>query len=199
MSEFEYVSLSNLVEEIIDNRGRTCPTSEQGIPLIATNCVKEDRIYPTHEKVRYVSDETYGEWFRGHPIPGDILFVNKGSPGRVCLVPDPIDFCIAQDMVALRANKRLVCPQYLFAALRSPQVKASIDNMNVGTMIPHFKKGDFDKLLIPVPGRGEQESIGNIYYSFSLAIDNKCKTNETLEAMAKALFKSWFVDFDPVR
>jgi hypothetical protein len=53
MSEFEYVSLSNLVEEIIDNRGRTCPTSEQGIPLIATNCVKEDRIYPTHEKVRY--------------------------------------------------------------------------------------------------------------------------------------------------
>ena len=199
MSEFEYVSLSNLVEEIIDNRGRTCPTSGQGIPLIATNCVKEDRIYPTHEKVRYVSDETYGEWFRGHPIPGDILFVNKGSPGRVCLVPDPIDFCIAQDMVALRADKRLVCPQYLFAALRSPQVKASIDNMNVGTMIPHFKKGDFDKLLIPVPGRSEQESIGSIYYSFSLAIENKRKTNETLEAMAKALFKSWFVDFDPVK
>jgi type I restriction enzyme S subunit len=199
MSEFEYVSLSNLVEEIIDNRGRTCPTSEQGIPLIATNCVKEDRIYPTHEKVRYVSDETYAEWFRGHPIPGDILFVNKGSPGRVCLVPDPIDFCIAQDMVALRANKRLVYPQYLFAALRSPQVKASIDNMNVGTMIPHFKKGDFDKLLIPVPDRSEQESIGNIYYSFSLAIENKRKTNETLEAIAKALFKSWFVDFDPVR
>jgi type I restriction enzyme, S subunit len=199
MSEFEYVSLSNLVEEIIDNRGRTCPTSGQGIPLIATNCVKEDRIYPTHEKVRYVSDETYVEWFRGHPIPGDILFVNKGSPGRVCLVPDPIDFCIAQDMVALRADKRLVCPQYLFAALRSPQVKASIDNMNVGTMIPHFKKGDFDKLLIPVPGRSEQESIGSIYYSFSLAIENKRKTNETLEAMAKALFKSWFVDFDPVK
>lgn len=79
MSEFEYVSLSNLVEEIIDNRGRTCPTSEQGIPLIATNCVKEDRIYPTHEKVRYVSDETYGEWFRGHPIPGDILISDRKS------------------------------------------------------------------------------------------------------------------------
>jgi type I restriction enzyme, S subunit len=71
--------------------------------------------------------------------------------------------------------------------------------MNVGTMIPHFKKGDFDKLLIPVPGRSEQESIGSIYYSFSLAIENKRKTNETLEAMAKALFKSWFVDFDPVK
>lgn len=199
MSEIEYIPLSDLVEEVIDNRGRTCPTSEQGIPLIATNCIKEDSIYPTHERVRYVSDETYREWFRGHPIPGDILFVNKGAPGRVCLAPDPIDFCIAQDMVALRANKRIVSPRYLFAALRSPQVRASIDNMHVGTMIPHFKKGDFNKLFIPVPARGEQERIGDLYCDFSLAIENKRKINETLEALAKALFKSWFVDFDPVR
>lgn len=199
MSKVVYAPLSDLVEEIVDNRGRTCPTSDQGIPLIATNCIKEDSIYPTHEKVRYVSDETYREWFRGHPRPGDILFVNKGTPGRVCLAPDPIDFCIAQDMVALRAYKTAVSPQYLFAALRSPQVKASIDNMNVGTMIPHFKKGDFDKLLIPLPSRSDQECIGGIYCDFSLAIENKRKTNETLEAMAKALFKSWFVDFDPVR
>jgi type I restriction enzyme S subunit len=199
MSEIDYAPLSDLVEEVVDNRGRTCPTSDQGIPLIATNCIKEDSIYPTHEKVRYVSDETYREWFRGHPRPGDILFVNKGTPGRVCLAPDPIDFCIAQDMVALRADKSAVSPKYLFAALRSPQVKASIDNMHVGTMIPHFKKGDFDKLLIPLPSRSDQERIGGIYCDFSLAIENKRKTNETLEAMAKALFKSWFVDFDPVR
>jgi len=199
MNEIDYAPLSDLVEEVVDNRGRTCPTSDQGIPLIATNCIKEDSIYPTHEKVRYVSDETYREWFRGHPRPGDILFVNKGTPGRVCLAPDPIDFCIAQDMVALRADKSAVSPQYLFAALRSPQVKASIDNMHVGTMIPHFKKGDFDKLLIPLPSRSDQERIGGIYCDFSLAIENKRKTNDTLEAMAKALFKSWFVDFDPVR
>ena len=199
MSDIKSAPLSDLVKEIIDNRGRTCPTSDQGIPLIATNCIKEDSIYPTHEKVRYVSDETYKEWFRGHPLPGDILFVNKGTPGRVCLAPDPIDFCIAQDMVSLRADNSVVSPLYLFAALRSPQVKASIDNMHVGTMIPHFKKGDFDKLLIPLPSRHDQECIGGIYYDFSLAIENKRKTNETLEAMAKALFKSWFVDFDPVR
>jgi type I restriction enzyme S subunit len=199
MSEIKNAPLSDLVVEIIDNRGRTCPTGEQGMPLIATNCIKEDSIYPTHEKVRYVSEETYKEWFRGHPLPGDILFVNKGTPGRVCLAPDPIDFCIAQDMVALRANQSVVSPLYLFAALRSPQAKACIENMHVGTMIPHFKKGDFDKLLIPLPSRGDQERIGDLYYDFSLAIENKRKTNETLEAMAKALFKSWFVDFDPVR
>lgn len=199
MSDIKSAPLSDLVKEIIDNRGRTCPTSDQGIPLIATNCIKEDSIFPTHEKVRYVSDETHKEWFRGHPLPGDILFVNKGTPGRVCLAPDPIDFCIAQDMVALRADNSVVSPLYLFAALRSPQVKASIENMHVGTMIPHFKKGDFDKLLIPLPSRHDQERVGDIYHDFSLAIENKRKTNETLEAMAKALLKSWFVDFDPVR
>ena len=199
MSDIDYLPLSALVADVIDNRGRTCPTSDSGIPLIATNCIKEDRIYPTPEKVRHVSEQTHKEWFRGHPKPGDILFVNKGTPGRVCLVPDPIDFCIAQDMVALRADESIVTSSYLFAALRSPQVKASIENMHVGTMIPHFKKGDFDKLFIPVPGISVQKRIGDLYCLFSLAIENNRKTNETLEAMAKALFKSWFVDFDPVK
>jgi type I restriction enzyme S subunit len=47
MSDIDYLPLSALVAEVIDNRGRTCPTSDSGIPLIATNCIKEDRIYPT--------------------------------------------------------------------------------------------------------------------------------------------------------
>ena len=90
----------------------------------------------------------YSNWFRGHPSPGDILFVNKGTPGRVCLVPDPINFCVAQDMVALQVDESVIYPPYLFAALRSRQVRKSIENMHVGTMIPHFKKGDFDLLQI---------------------------------------------------
>jgi len=66
-------------------------------------------------------------------------------------------------------------------------------------MIPHFKKGDFDKLKIPVPTRAEQEFIGDFYFKFSERIENLRETNNTLEAIARALFKSWFVDFDPVR
>jgi type I restriction enzyme S subunit len=197
--ETDEVPFSELLSEVIDNRGKTCPTADAGIPLIATNCIRNELLYPTYDKVRFVSQETYDTWFRGHPKPGDIIFVNKATPGRVCLVPDPVDFCIAQDMVAVRANPKKVSPKYLFAVLRSPSVQEKIEQMHVGTLIPHFKKGDFDKLRLPIPGREIQEFIGDCYFDMSAKIDLNRRMNETLEAMARALFQSWFVNFDPVR
>ena len=191
------VRFSELLSAIVDNRGKSCPTTDTGIPLIATNCIRNELLYPTYEKARFVSRDTYLTWFRGHPKPGDILFVNKATPGRVCLVPDPVDFCIAQDMVAIRADSKKIYPRYLLAVLRSPVVQERIGTMHVGTLIPHFKKGDFDKLLIPVPDRVEQEFIGDFYYELSAKIDLNRRMNETLEAMARALFKSWFVGLRP--
>jgi type I restriction enzyme S subunit len=115
------------------------------------------------------------------------------------MTPNPVDFCIAQDMVAVRADPAKVYPRYLFAALRSDRVQRAISNMHVGTLIPHFKKGDFDKLLIPMPARHVQEFLGDAYFEFSAKIELNRRLNETLEAIARAIFKSWFVDFDPVR
>lgn len=195
----KWVPFTELLIKIVDNRGKTCPVGDVGIPLIATNCITNGTLYPTYNTTRFVTQDTYDTWFRGHPESGDILFVCKGSPGRTNWVPDPVDFCIAQDMVAVRANSERIYPKYLFAALRSSDVLAQIDNMHVGTMIPHFKKGDFDKLKIPVPTRTEQEFIGDSYFTFSERIELLRETNATLESIAQALFKSWFVDFDPVR
>ncbi|CAG1010398.1 hypothetical protein PHYC_03844 [Phycisphaerales bacterium] len=170
------------------------------MPLIATNCIRNEALYPTYDNVRYVSPETFKTWFRGHPKPGDILFVNKGTPGRVCMVPDPVDFCIAQDMVALRADPSVVYPPYLFAVLRSPQAQDAIERMHVGTLIPHFKKGDFDKLLLPIPkNRKAQEFIGDCYLNLSAKIDLNRKQARVMEGIARAVFTSWFVNFDPVR
>lgn len=188
-----------LLSFVVDNRGRTCPTASTGLPLIATNCISNAHLYPTKENVRYVDQDTYSNWFRAHPIPGDIIFVLKGAPGRCALAPDPVDFCIAQDMVAVRANQEKIDPQYLFAALRSPLIQESIDRMHVGTMIPHFKKGDFNKLLIPLPDRPTQEFIGSVHMALVDKIELNRRMNETLEAMARAIFKDWFVDFGPTR
>ena len=194
----EWTPFTELLSAIVDNRGKTCPVSDTGIPLIATNCVDRSNLYPAYNTTRFVSEDTYKTWFRGHPLPGDILFVCKGSPGRTNWVPNPVDFCIAQDMVAVRANPNRIYPKYLFAALRSSVVQSQIDNMHVGTMIPHFKKGDFDKLNIPVPSHDAQTIIGDFYFTLSERITLLRETNATLEAIAQALFKSWFVDFDPV-
>jgi type I restriction enzyme S subunit len=196
--DYDYIPFPDLLCDIVDNRGKTCPTSKSGMPLIATNCIRNDLLYPAYEKIRYVSKETYETWFRGHPKPGDLIFVTKGTPGRVCIAPDPVDFCIAQDMVAVRANEAKVYPKYLFAILRSQSIQKQIEQMHVGSLIPHFKKGDFDKLLLPIPDRKTQESIGDVYFNLSCKIElNRCM-NEILESIARAVFKSWFVDFDPV-
>jgi len=70
--------------------------------------------------------------------------------------------------------------------------------MHVGTMIPHFRKGDFGKLLIPVPDSRTQRFIGEMYLVLSRKMDHNRRMNQTLESLARAIFKSWFVDFDPV-
>lgn len=189
------VPLTELLSFVVDNRGKTVPTAPSGHKLIATNCVTNNALFPVYEKIRYLSEETYQTWFRAHPIPGDILFVNKGTPGRVCLVPDPVDFCIAQDMIALRADESKIYPKYLFAVLRSREIQQQIYNTNVGDVIPHFKKQFLDQLLIPIPERSIQESIGDLYYVLSLKAERNKKINDNLEQQAVALFKSWFVDF----
>ena len=193
-----FTPITSLLSEVIDNRGRTCPTAEKGIPLIATNCIGNENLYPVKKNIRHVSLEVYNTWFRGHPEPGDVIFVNKGTPGRVCLVPDPIDFCIAQDMVSLRVNEH-INNLYLLAAIRSPQVQNQIQQMQVGTMIPHFKKGDFEKLLIPMRDMPTQKAIGKIYFELSQKIDLNERTSKTLEDIAQTIFRSWFIDFDPVK
>ena len=188
------VPITELLSFIVDNRGKTVPTAPYGHKLIATNCVTNNTLFPVYEKVRYLSDETYNTWFRAHPIPGDILFVNKGTPGRVCMVPDPVDFCIAQDMIALRGDDTKIYNKYLFAVLRSREIQQQIYNTNVGDVIPHFKKQFLNQLLIPVPDFPIQKDIGDCYYLISYKIELNNKINENLEQQAQALYQELFIN-----
>ena len=189
------IKLSETTKFIVDNRGKTVPTSDTGIPLIATNCIDNRNLYPVYEKLRYVSQDTYNNWFRSHPKPMDIILTLKGSQnGAVNLVPDPVDFCIAQDMVALRVDETKIDNLYLFAALRSEDIQDQIKTLDVSGVIPHFKKSDFDKLEIPLPPRSLQEFIGKTYFDLCNKIDLLHRQNKTLEAMAETLFRQWFIE-----
>ena len=195
MSEWGKIPLSRTTKFVVDNRGKTAPTDDNGIPLIATNCVNNTNLYPSHENLRYVSQETYDTWFRSHPQPGDILLTLKGSQnGAVCLVPNPVGFVIAQDMVALRIDENIIDPLFLFAALRSPDVQSQIKNLDVSGVIPHLKKSDFDKLLLPYPDPPIQKAIGEFYFTLSRKIDLLHRQNKTLEAIAETLFRQWFIE-----
>lgn len=190
------VPLPSVLLTVVDNRGKTVPTAPSGHKLIATNCVRNENLYPVYEKIRYLSEETYRTWFRAHPEPGDIIFVCKGTPGKVCLVPDPIDFCIAQDMVALRADPKIVYNKYLLAVLRSFQIQEQILSTSVGDVIPHFKKSFFDQIMIPIPNMDIQKSIGDFYYTISEKTELNKKINDNLYAQVKAIFSENFLNLD---
>lgn len=188
------VPLPSVLLTVVDNRGKTVPTAPSGHKLIATNCVRNENLYPVYEKIRYLSEETYRTWFRAHPEPGDIIFVCKGTPGRVCLVPDPIDFCIAQDMVALRADPKIVYNKYLLAVLRSFQIQEQILSTSVGDVIPHFKKSFFDQIMIPIPNMDIQKSIGDFYYTISEKTELNKKINDNLEQQAVTYFQELYIN-----
>ena len=195
MSDLALKSLPEVLSFIVDNRGRSCPAAEEGLPLIATNCLKAGSREPVFENVRYVSDETRTNWFRSHPEPGDILFVCKGSPGRVAVVPNPVTFCIAQDMVALRADRKQIDPTYLYYRLTSPDVQNDIGNLHVGTMIPHFKKGDFGKLRFRIHASlAEQRGIAEVLGALDDKIAANAKIVEVGEALAGALIRDALAD-----
>ena len=188
--------LPDLLDFIVDNRGKTVPTDPDGEHiLIATNCIRNENLYPSYEKIRTLNEETYRNWFRAHPEPGDIIFVNKGTPGRVCMVPDPVDFCIAQDMVALRVNSDIVYNKYLLAVLRCERIQKQITATTVGDVIPHFKKQQLKELLIPVPPMEVQKCIGDYYYMFCKKEELNKQINKNLQEQMEALHRSWFIDY----
>ena len=194
-SQKKYLPLEDLVDFIVDNRGKTVPTSESGIPLIATNCIKHSSIYPIFENIRYISQETYSNWFRAHLQSNDILFVNKGTPGRVCVVPNPVNFVGAQDMVGLRFKKEYH-PFYMLAVLRSKEIQNTIQNNHVGLVIPHFRKQELVKLKLPILEKIKRDKIGEIYFNLSSKIEINNSINAELEQMAKTLYDYWFLQFD---
>lgn len=188
------MSLADIVDVVVDNRGKSVPLSDlsnQYLPLIATKNVGAS-LYPELIDTRPVDKETYDSFFRAHPLPGDILFVNKGKPGTTARVPNPVDFVMAQDMVALRAKPGFD-QDYVFALLRSPRTLRMIDNMQVGTMIPHFKKTDFDKLILDVETDLEvQKKIGRLYMTFSNAVEQKSRINDNLLELGSTLWDKYF-------
>ena len=198
-NDYESMPLPDVLSFIVDNRGKTVPTDENGTHiLIATNCIRNENLYPSYDKVRLLNDDIYENWFRAHPLPGDIIFVNKGTPGRVCMVPDPVDFCIAQDMMAFRVNEDIIYNKYLLAVLRNPRIQAQIAATTVGDVIPHFKKQQLGEIRIPIPPMKIQKRIGDLYFMFCAKEECNKKINKNLLQQAQSIFTQEFLSLDSI-
>jgi type I restriction enzyme S subunit len=191
-------TLGECLESVVDYRGKTPPKSPCGIPTITAANVKSGRI--DMSTVSYVSEKTYWEWStRGFPEAADVLITTEAPVGEVAPFPGDQTYLITRRVFAMRGKKGLLDNAYLLYTCLSSIVQDELQSRIRGSTVPRVLKTDILGLQIPLPSIEEQKAIAHILGTLDDKIELNRKTNETLEAMAKALFKSWFVDFDPVR
>ena len=150
--------------------------------------------------VSYVSEKTYWEWStRGFPEATDVLITTEAPVGEVAPFPCDQTYLITRRVFAMRGKKGVLDNAYLLYTCLSSIVQDELQSRIRGSTVPRVLKTDILGLQIPLPCLSEQKAIAHILGTLDAKIELNRKTNETLEAMAKALFKSWFIDFDPVR
>ncbi len=137
---------------------------------------------------------------RAKPQGGDLIMTREAPMGDVCMVPDGLECCVGQRQVLLRPNPEKVIPRFLLYAIQSPEVQHEISwSEGTGSTVSNIRIPVLKNIKVPLLPLNEQLEISTLLGALDDRITLLRASNATLEAIAKALFKSWFVDFDPVR
>jgi type I restriction enzyme S subunit len=133
--------------------------------------------------------------------PQDIVFTQRGTIGQVSVVPDgQVDrYLVSQSQMKLTVNREIADPLFFYYVFSTVEQQDYIRQNAIQTGVPHTNLGILRWTPVPLPPLSEQRAIAHILGTLDDKIELNRRMNETLEAMARALFQSWFVDFDPVR
>ncbi len=150
---------------------------------------------------RWITQETFQRLNCTEILPGDVLVARMPEPtGRAWCVPEPPWRAVtAVDVAIIRTRNTELDPRFLAYFLNSPACLGIVQSLTTGTTRLRIRRADIARLQIPLPSVDEQRAIAHILGTLDDKIELNRRMNETLEAIARALFKSWFVDFDPVR
>ena len=191
--------LDHISEGVFDCPHSTPKLTESG-PLVVRTQDIITGIFRTDQAGR-VSEETYAERIaRVTPSRGDLLYSREGTYfGIAAEVPPNTRVCLGQRMVLIRPDKRRLNFSFLCHWLNSPIMSAHIHGYRDGSVAERLNLPTIRALPVLVPPLAEQKAIAQILGALDDKIELNRRMNATLEAMARALFQSWFVDFDPVR
>ncbi|MDF1553707.1 MAG: restriction endonuclease subunit S [Deferrisomatales bacterium] len=152
------------------------------------------------EQAARVPEATYLERTRqAEPRMGDLLYSREGTYfGIAAEVPNGIKVCLGQRMVLLRPDASLVDARYLRLWLNSPQMQRHVHGFRDGSVAERLNLPTIRGLPVAIPSLPEQRRIAAILGALDDKIELNRRMNKTLEEMASAIFKAWFVDFDGV-
>src|SRR5690554_4340354 len=194
---FETATLESMCELVVDCPHSTPKWTELGIIVLRNQNIRDGELDLSSPS--YTNEEGYKSRIkRAVPQAGDIVFTREAPMGEVCIIPPGIKCCLGQRQVLLRPKKS-IHGEYLYWALQSPFVQQQISwNEGTGTTVSNVRIPVLKALQIPRRGH-EEPLIADILSSLTKKIRGNRRINQTLEQMAQAIFKSWFVDFEPVK
>jgi len=151
--------------------------------------------------LQYVPDEVFPQIARYVISDRDLYISIVGTIGLVGAVPKELNGANLTENAAkiCDIDESKVNAKYLGYYLRSEVGQAAIRSLTVGSTQPKLALFRIDQIEVPCPPLAEQRGIAALLAALDDRIALLRETNATLEAIAQALFKSWFVDFDPVR
>ena len=186
-----------MCEAVVDCPHSTPVWTDSGFVVLRNQNIKDGRLDLSAPS--YTDEEHFKQRVRRMaPRPGDIVITREAPMGEVCKIPDGLTCCLGQRQVLLRP-KAGINADYLLYALQSPVVQEQIRwNEGTGSTVSNIRIPVLEKIEIPRLGASEQ-FIAAALKSVDDKIDLNRRINQTLEAIAQAIFQSWFVDFEPVK
>lgn len=200
-SEWPIVPVADCCDLIVDCVNKTAPVVAAATPfrMIRTTNVRNGFI--DLADCKFVDEDTFRTWTRrAKVLDGDVVLTREAPIGEVGLVRGNESIFLGQRLMQYRANRSLLDPRFLCYAFLSPQLQHQFGaHEGSGSVVSHIRVGDCSKFKVPLPPLSVQREIAELLGSIDERVLLLRQTNATLESIAQALFKSWFIDFEPVR
>jgi len=173
-----------------------------GIPVIKGGNLNGDFI--NEDSFDYLTVEKADELISSNAYRRDIVITHRGTIGQVGLIPDDSKherYIVSQSQLKVTLDQEKVNPYFVYYFLRSPlgQHRLLMNASQVGVPAIAQASTSVKAIMVPCPDLDIQDRIVEILLSIDKKLKSNTQTNQTLEQIAQALFKSWFVDFDPVK
>ncbi len=172
--------------------------AEQGVPVIRGQNMVGRWV---GGQFAFVSEEKAATLGANTARPGDLIFTQRGTLGQVSLVPaGPFErYVVSQSQMKLTVNPKIADSVFYYYVFLSEEQQNHIRQHAIQTGVPHTNLGILRDTPVPLPPLSDQRAIAHILGLFDDKIELNRRMSETIEELALAIFKSWFVDFDPVR
>lgn len=169
-----------------------------GIPSIMPKNISVDGV--SSDDIAYISSNDAERLAKYLVKEGDIVYSRRGDVEKCSLMTDRENgwLCGTGCLRVRLGQNNVVSPKFIHAYLSHPAIREWISRHAVGATMPNLNTAILGEVPVLIPPKCEREVVEKLWSDISGKIALNRQTNQTLEQLAQAIFKAWFVDFDPV-